>query len=161
MKGEIMKRVLIALVILLSLSVLVGCKSTPPEHEFAQEDTGLELPIPADLREHVERSQKLGFEIYIKDKASWIATDVLSENIGTPQGKVGGWITLREKEDGRPKDSWLVLFFTHEKSPRIAYKIRVFMKTGRQATFEKVDPPVKPDDNLLRLIRARQTAINA
>src|SRR5574337_67543 len=58
------------------------CRSVGSVHP---QDAESPLPIPADLREQVEHAERMGFDLYIFDKAAWIATDGLQEHVGNLQ----------------------------------------------------------------------------
>lgn len=122
-----------------------------------------EVPIPENLREPVKRAEDIGRQLYYLDKVTAMGTDALLERIGRSGTKgLGGYLPLREvDEEGRPKDSWVVMFFTAEDSPRISHEVRVFAKVGKVTEYSKVDPPRKPTNDLLMLIRVRQVAISA
>jgi hypothetical protein len=71
-----------------------------------------------------------------------------------------GYLPFQEAgDDGKPRNSYLVSFFTGETPPRIAYQIRV--EPGVKPEFEAFDPPKKCADAFAAFIQARQTAIAA
>lgn len=147
--------------LLLVTLTLAGCASTPaPTPATVAPPTPAEIPIPAEMVPHVRQAEALGLALYQNDHVSAVGTDVLIENIGSPQGKgLGGYLTVQEAtEEGQPGRSWAVQFFSAESPPRFLYKIRVSPGTKVKPTFEKLDPP-RPVASALPLIRARQTAI--
>jgi hypothetical protein len=131
---------------------------SPLRLTFAEEK---DLPIPPDLRPAIEQAIELGRAIYLHDKASAIATDALAAKIGPLEGKdLGGYLPVQEAAaDGTPGPAFLVSFFTRERSPRIAYRIRVPMAQGQPPTVESLSPPQTPSPMAATLIRARQTAL--
>jgi len=54
-----------------------------------------------------------------------------------------------------------VWFFTNDDPVKIAYRIRVFIRPGRQSEFEAFNPPQPTPSGLALLIKARQAAIKA
>lgn len=122
-----------------------------------------QMPIPEDLRTHVEEAEFIGQSIYLQDKASWIATDVLVEEIGSlKNADLGGWLTFLEADEAlKPTDTWLVEFFSREEPPRILYKVWVPMIPYEKASFERLDPPRAANPGEALMIKGRQAAIDA
>ena len=79
------------------------------------------MPIPSDLVATIDKSERLGQAIYVQDKASWIATDALVEEIGLlDDTAIAGWLTLLEAHEAfKPTGTWLVEFFSIEEPPKI------------------------------------------
>lgn len=153
------------------LASFLGCATIgepPHEPRKAPATTGAGQPrdgpltIPSNLRIHVEQSEAIGGMLYLQDKASAIGTDVMLENTTEDERRpIGGYLTIRESaEDGTPKPSWLVQFFTKGAEPRIAARVRVFMEPTKP-TCEKLSPPVEASPGTRILIRARQAAMAA
>ena len=118
--------------------------------------------VPEDLRAQVEHAERLGHDIYLQDKAAAIASDVLLANVPAPhEHGLRGYLTMLESAEGRPRESWIVLFYTDEDPPRIAFRVRVPMAGNGKPGFEALDPPAPTSDGVRLLIRARQTAIAA
>src|SRR5947207_3186970 len=86
-----------------------------------------ELPVPADLVEQLKRSSDIGRLLYVLDRVAAIGTDaLLAEVPDLDRHGVAGYIPMQESEDdGKPKASFLVSFYTGETPPRIAYTARV------------------------------------
>jgi hypothetical protein len=157
------------LAVCLFLASLLGCATfgePRPESKKAQgagsagQPSEGPLTIPSNLRIHVEQSEAIGGMLYLQDKASAIGTDVMLENTTEDERRpIGGYLTMREsEEDGTPKPSWMVQFFTKGAEPRIAARIRVFMGPTKP-TCEKLSPPAEASPGARLLIRARQTAV--
>jgi hypothetical protein len=154
--------------LLLSVALL-RCASTsarPRERALPAENTATDLPdrtarpIPADLGPGIERAEAIGTALYLQDKASAIATDVLFARVKTPEKRgLGGYLTLREGDASGPKPSWFVLFYTAGDDPRIVYRVHVPMEPGTTAEIEERSPPEAPSDEVRVLIKARQLAI--
>ena len=119
------------------------------------------LPIPADLAPRIQESIELGRALYLLDKASAIGTDVLREHVPDFHARgLGGWITTRNgTEDGKPLDSFGVVFITKDEPFKIVFRIDVPL--NGKPTFKELSPPTLLDDLGVALFRARQTAIGA
>ena len=122
-----------------------------------------ELPTPPELGSKIERSIKIGHSIYFQDAVAARGTDVLVENIG-PQGpkwsRLGGYLTIRESTvDKKPTDAWVVLFYTRDREPRMAYQIRIWPGRKDPPQFETFEPAAELSADLSRMIRARAAAV--
>jgi len=140
----------------LGLLLVIGCASqAPPRSEG--------LPIPPALKPHVTRSFELGHELYLHDWMAARGTDALVEKLGSLDGRgLGGYLPLQEADAvGVPLSSWVVIFYTDEPLPRIAYQVRLWESGEPSPVVEDFDPPKAADDGFLRLIRARQAAIDS
>jgi len=119
------------------------------------------MPIPADLRDEIRHAEDIGRQLYVLDKVAAIATDVLVARVPNfRDDKLAGYIPSREgTEDGRPKDSYAVLFFTTDDPPRIAYEVRVIPNAPPE--FKANTPPKPATESFVLLARARAAAIAA
>lgn len=123
----------------------------------------IRLPPPEDLRAEVESSLAIGRLLFWHDLASAIGTDVMLANVPSPE-KLGiaSYLGLREADDhGRPRDSWLVFFFSAGDSPMILCTVRVPMRPEEKPEFLLRDPPERPPQTLRQWVRARETALKA
>lgn len=113
------------------------------------------------MREQVRRSEEIGRQIYLLDKASAIATDVLMARVPDFRNKnLGGYLPFREGDEAANlKPSFMVIFFTRDEPARIAYEIRV--KIEAKPDFEAFSPPKPATPTFARLARARQAALQA
>jgi hypothetical protein len=139
-----------------------GCAGSAPSQPTANTGSAKhDMPIPADLRDQVSKSSEIGRQLYILDKVAAIGTDVLLENINDLKNKgIGGYMPMREgDDDGRPKDSWMVTFFTTETPPRIAYEIRV--SSGVKPEFQAFSPAKEGTKSFVAFVRAQRMAIAA
>lgn len=120
-----------------------------------------DLPIPTDLAAAINRAQSVGRQLYVLDKISAIGTDVLMAQVARPQDHgLRGYLTFQDgTEDGQPKDSFTVSFFTGETPPKVAFQIHVAPDV--KPRFEAVTPPRPASPGQQEMIRARQTAISA
>jgi len=152
-----MRTIFVGMTVLLTL----GCAASPPRPLSQGKGLAHEIPIPQDLRDQIRKSCEIGRQLYVLDKVASIGTDVLLEKVKEIRGRgIGGYIPVQEgDEDGKPKQSFLVMFFTAETLPRIAYEIRV--APGVKPTFRAFDPPKAATLSLAAFIRARRTAIAA
>jgi len=148
------------------LGLAAGCASGPRPADAPRAVTdgpGTEqpLPIPAELAPHISESIELGRTLYLLDKASAIGTDVLQANVPDFHGRgVGGWLTVRAADDaGQPTDAFAVVFFTRQEPLRHLFRVDVPLK-GKPA-FRELSPPTLMDDTGVRMVRARQAAIDA
>lgn len=126
-----------------------------------QADREKDLPIPPEMREQVRNSEIIGQRIYVLDKVSAIATDVLTERVPSLREKnLAGYLPLQEADDDlRPKASYVVTFFTKDEPMRIAYEIRV--KPDATPEFAAFDPPKPALPSFAHLANARQAAVAA
>jgi hypothetical protein len=154
------------ILIVASLGILMAAgacatASTPPA--AGAEAGGGDLPIPQEWRPQVKKAEDLGREIYLLDKVSAIGTDELMKHVPDLRGAgLGGYLPVREADDNlRPKDSFMVTFFTKEDPPRISYQVRVPIRVHSVPEFEGFDPPKAGTPSFLSLVRARQAAIAA
>lgn len=142
--------------------LLSGCAASPAQSRAPeQNDLPRDLPIPQEFQDQVRKSCAIGAQLYLLDKVAAIGTDVALANVGDLQAKgLGGYLPMREgDDDGTPRNSYLVVFFTDETPPRIAYEIRVAPDV--KPDFESFNPPKTATPSLAALIRARQIAVSA
>ena len=145
---------------------LAACIATPERPASSSGQSGIakparDLPIPSEMRKQVRNSEIIGRQIYILDKVSAIATDVLREKVPSFHEKnLAGYLPFQEAgDDLRPKASYLVTFFTKEDPMRIAYEIRVTPDAAPE--FAAFDPPKPALRSFVRMAKARQAAIAA
>ena len=146
---------------LLATLALAACATTPARRPSSSGPSAAALPIPLEMRAHVRNSEIIGRQIYILDKVSAIATDVLREKVPSFHEKnLAGYLPFREAgDDLRPKDSYLVTFFTRVEPTRIAYEVRI--KPDAAPEFEAFDPPKPALPSFVLMARARQAAVAA
>lgn len=120
-----------------------------------------ELPVPADLVEQVARSSEIGRLLYVLDRVAAIGTDaLLAEVPDLERHGVAGYIPVQESgDDGTPKASFLVNFYTGETPPRTAYTVRV--APGTKPVVDTFLPPLDTVPGFAAFVRARQVAIAA
>lgn len=142
----------------------LGCAAAPPpapQSVAPGVEQARQLPIPEDLRDQIRKSRGIGRQLYMLDKVAAIGTDVLFAHVADIRSQgLGGYLPMQEgDEDGTPKASFLVTFFTAESPPRLKYQIRVAPEV--KPTFEVFDPPRPSTPAFAAFVRARQVAIDA
>ncbi len=151
------KRIAIACILLSAnlISASFVCAQSSEEPAAALK----ELPIPVELKDEITRISEVGKMIYVLDKAAAIATDSLLEHVADPKkAGVAGYLPFLEgTEDGTPKDSYLVSFFTSDTPPRIAYEVRVAF--NKPPAFNAYNPPKEAVPGFELFVRARQLAV--
>jgi hypothetical protein len=153
---------------IISLAVLgIACASAPsgrpapsgsPDSNARHSQS---LPIPAEMRQQVHNAEIVGRLLYTFDQMSAIAMDVLMEKFPDFRKRnIGGYLPFRGGDEHlRPTDSFYVIFYTRDEPARIAFDIR--FRPAAKPELQSYDPPKEASPPLVRLIRARQTAINA
>lgn len=118
--------------------------------------------IPADLAADVKRVELVGREIHANDAASARATDALAAKLGDLEHVgLGGWLTERERDaKNQPLESWLVLFVSADKTPRVLLRVRVTAGDKSPELLATAEPQPLSDAQKL-LWTARQLAIEA
>jgi hypothetical protein len=152
------------LVVMFAALGFAACISAPKPrpssagHAKKQETT---FPIPIEMRQQVRNSEIIGRQLYVLDKVSAIATDVLMERVPDYRNRnLGGYLPSREADDDlHPKASYVVTFFTKDQPPRIAYEIRV--QPEKKPEMKAFDPPKPAPPSFVWMAKARQAAINA
>jgi len=155
------------IVVILVAIGLTACVASPEQRTNSaapsrkQANRERELPIPPEMLQQVHNSKIIGHQIYILDKVSAIATDVLMEKVpGYHEKNLAGYLPFREAgDDLRPKASYLVTFFTKDDPVRIAYEIRV--RPGATPELAAFDPPKPALASFAHFARARQSAVAA
>jgi hypothetical protein len=147
------------------LLVVGACARTAPTRSSppGASEAPRQAEVPADLRFAVDRAAALGREIYLQDKAGAIGTDTLTAALKTLEDKgLAGFLALREgDESGRPRSSYVVLFYGSESDPLIRYEVHVPIERDKRPSFDLIDPPRRVPEPLAKLVRARETAIKA
>ena len=119
------------------------------------------IALSPEAKAQIDRALSVGRAIYLQDVMSAWGTDVLREHVPGLDG-VGGYLTLQEgNDDGTPKGTWLVQFFSREPTARVLYRIRLWKDRSQPPGFEKVNPPVPLTAAEQVIVSARQAAIKA
>jgi hypothetical protein len=107
----------------------------------------------AEQREAIERAERIGRDIYEHDRAAWLGTDALREDMGDAVGpRLRGWVTEREG------DQVSVTFVTEERN-QLRALYRAVLRGG--ALIEQGEASTPLSDAQLRLYRARQAAMQS
>jgi hypothetical protein len=116
-------------------------------------------PIPVDLQAKIETSSEVGRQLYLQDKVSTIAGELMSKEAATAQDLAGSLAFPSPEEQGR---SWIVVFYTAGEQALIRYRVRVpISTTGEQPKLERVDPPTPASELLQFYIDVRAAAVKA
>jgi hypothetical protein len=126
-------------------------------------------PIPADLKAKVEASIEIGRQLYLQDKVSAVASDVmLTELRETAKSQdLAGYLAFpAPEEQGTAKRSWIVVFYTADEHALIKFRVRVPVSidekpAAEKPRFERVDPPTPASDLLQFYIDVRAAAMKA
>ena len=166
-----LRTIALCIVRIATLSLCVfGCASVPQngqtERVSPQADEPTSIPIPNELQEKINLSEKLGAELYINDKMAIIGTDLMLEKLSNSQkADICGYIVYREDNgQGQPTGYWWVEFFVDKSEPKVGYLVQITppRTSGRATTeFKEVTPPKKPSDGELVFYRAVRTALAA
>lgn len=124
-------------------------------------DAFRELPVPADLVESLATSSDIGRLLYVLDRVAAIGADALLEEVPDLERRgIAGYLPFQESEDdGTPKASYLVSFYTSESPPRIAYTVRVAANTT--PIVQSFSPPQDSSPAFAAFVRARTLAIES
>ena len=95
------------------------------------------------------------------DRVAAIGTDaLLAEVPDLERHGVVGYLPIQESDDdGTPKSSFLVSFYTRDTPPRLAYSVRVAPKT--KPVVETFSPPKNVSPAFVSFVRARQLAMQS
>lgn len=104
--------------LLLSI-ILLGVAPLAAQSKAGEPPAG--MPVPADLQPAVTRAEFLGRQLYLHDRAAWLATDAMlaDKRMAALQGRLGGWITEPSALGVR------VVFHSRDDAPVSLYEIDV------------------------------------
>jgi hypothetical protein len=125
----------------LLLLALSGCGTAapPPPQAASPAETPPDpgAPLSPEAQAAIDRALAIGRDIYLQDVMSAWGTDVLRENI-KDLGNLGGYLTLQEgHDDGTPRGTWLVQFFSRESTPRMLYRIRLWKDRSQKPALRR------------------------
>ncbi len=102
----------------------------------------------------VESAERIGQLIFEKDRAAWMATDVLfAETDGGRNIELLGWVTARNDT------GWLVRFLGGKlENPCTLFEVPVSDTAGKLRRFKECQPL---EEGLVSMFRARQAAMSA
>lgn len=106
--------------LLLSIA-LVGGLPLAVQANGAPADAPAGKPVPAELQAAVTRAEFLGRELYLHDRAAWLATDAMraDKRMTALMDRLGGWITEPSALGVR------VVFHSRDDTPVSLYEIDV------------------------------------
>jgi len=107
-------RLLLSIALLCVAPLAVQAKSKPAPGPAEQ-------PVPADLQPAVTRAEFIGRQLFLHDRAAWLATDAMlaDKRMVASRDRIGGWITEPSAEGVR------VIFFSRDDAPVSLYEIDV------------------------------------
>ncbi|WP_206105602.1 hypothetical protein [Sapientia aquatica] len=143
------------------VTVLIFGLFMQPFSSTAQSTSAKTFAIPSDLVDQINRSSAIGRQLFLFDHAAAIGTNILRENVDEKDRKhLRGYLPQQESDSsGNPTGNFVVLFFTNETVPRIAYEVEVAQSA--KPIFRAFYPAKSTSELVGNLIRARQTAIDA
>ena len=124
-----------------------------PGHAASKESApSAETPVPADLQAAVTRAEFLGRQLFLHDRAAWLATDAMlaDKRMRPLQDRIGGWITEPSALGVR------VVFFSRGDAPVSLYEIDV--DEGERLSDAVVDSSRPLTDAQRAQVRARALA---
>ena len=110
----VLPRRLLSLALLGIVPQAVQAKSKPADAPAVK-------PVPAELQAAVTRAEFLGRELYLHDRAAWLATDAMraDKRMTALMDRLGGWITEPSALGVR------VVFYSRDDTPVSLYEIDV------------------------------------
>ncbi|MBW8850395.1 MAG: hypothetical protein JF600_06415 [Xanthomonadales bacterium] len=107
--------------LLLPAIALLCWATAAPAAATSADATVAEAPIPADLRPAVVRAEFLGRQLYLHDRAAWLATDAMRADarMTALMDRLGGWITEPSALGVR------VVFYSRDDAPVSLYEVDV------------------------------------
>jgi hypothetical protein len=125
---------------------------TPAQAPIAAGDE-TPLAIPAELQPAVTRAEFLGRQIYLHDRAAWLATDAMlaDPRMRKLREKIRGWLTEPSAHGVR------VIFIDDGDAPRRLFQIDVDESERLTEAVIEAPEPLGPD--LLAQLRARKLAL--
>ncbi len=132
---------------------LLAMLTTAPAHAQDKDDDAAQ-PIPADLQPAVTQAEFLGRQLYLHDRAAWLATDAMLADKRTRklQKSVDGWLTEPTALGVR------VIFISGGDAPRRLYEIDV--DEAERVSEPTLESPTPLTSEHLAQLRARNLAIS-
>jgi hypothetical protein len=133
----------------MALSALLA---TSPARAQDQNDDEAPKPIPVELQTAVTRTEFLGRQLYLHDRAAWLATDAMlaDKRMRKLKTSIGGWVTEPSALGIR------VMFISQDASPRRLYEIDV--DEAEHLSDATVESPTPLTAEHLAQLRARKLA---
>jgi hypothetical protein len=130
---------------------LLAVQAAAPAHA-QDKDADAPQPIPAELQPAATQAEFLGRQLYLHDRAAWLATDAMlaDKRMRKLQKSIGGWITEPTALGIR------VIFIDRDAAPRRLYEIDV--DESERLSEPTVESPTPLTAEHLAQLRARNLA---
>ncbi len=137
-----------ALPVLLSLMFAIAPTTVRAKDEAAPTPKA----IPAELQAAVTRAEFLGRQIYLHDRAAWLATDAMlaDKRMKALKERVGGWVTEPTAHGIR------VIFISKDETPVRLYQIEMDEREALSEAVLESPEPLAPEHHAQ--LRARALA---
>lgn len=132
---------------------LLAMLVTAPAHAQDKDDDAPQ-PIPAEIQPAVTQAEFLGRQLYLHDRAAWLATDAMlaDKRMRKLQNSVGGWLTEPTALGVR------VIFIGDGDAPRRLYEIDV--DEAERLSEPTLESPTPLTAEHLAQLRARNLAMS-
>lgn len=143
------RRWLFAPLVSIALLAMLAAATT---HAQDKDDDEKPQPTPAALQPAVTQAEFLGRQLYLHDRAAWLATDAMlaDKRMRKLKKSVGGWITEPTALGLR------VIFISRDEAPRRLYEIDV--DEAERLSEATVESPTPLASDHLAQLRARNLA---
>lgn len=137
---------------LVSIALLAMLASAPAHAQ--DKDADAPQPIPAALQPAVTQAEFLGRQLYLHDRAAWLATDAMlaDKRMRKLKKSVGGWLTEPTALGVR------VIFISKDDAPRRLYEIDI--DESERLSEPTLESPTPLTAEHLAQLRARNLAIS-
>lgn len=136
---------------LVSIALLAMLAAAPARAQDKDDDETPQ-PVPAALQPAVTQAEFLGRQLYLHDRAAWLATDAMlaDKRMRKLQKSIGGWVTEPTALGLR------VIFISRDDTPRRLYEIDV--DEAERLSEATVESPTPLTAEHLAQLRARNLA---
>lgn len=137
---------------LVSIALLAMLVTAPAQAQDKDDDAP--QPIPAEMQPAVTQAEFLGRQLYLHDRAAWLATDAMlaDKRMRKLQKSVGGWLTEPTALGVR------VIFIGDGDAPRRLYEIDV--DEAERLSEPTLESPTPLTAEHLAQLRARNLAMS-
>lgn len=115
----------------------LACADTAPAAERSVAEPNAADTLPAELQSAVARAEFLGRQIYLHDRAAWLATDAAhaEPRMRERMSRIGGWVTEPTAHGIR------VIFVSKDETPARVFEVEVDERdTLSEAVVESPEP---------------------
>lgn len=136
---------------LVSIALLAMLAAAPAHAQDKDDDAP--QPVPAELQPAVTHAEFLGRQLYLHDRAAWLATDAMlaDKRMRKLKKSVGGWLT-------EPTALGVRVIFISNDAPRRLYEIDV--DESERLSEPTLESPTPLTAEHLAQLRARNLAIS-